>query len=102
MVVSVASAHELVLQGRLDVHSVPDVRVAVHAALDNGEGDLFLDVSGVELIDATGLGMLVGAHRKARMSGRRVVLRSVGPPLMRVLRLTRLHRVLVVESPLPV
>lgn len=98
MVVTMASGHELRLHGRLDVHSVADVRDALHAAIDSGDGDLVLDVSGVELVDATGLGMLVGADRRAKLAGRRVVLRDAGPRLHRILRATRLHRVLTLET----
>ena len=101
MVVSVASGHELCLSGRLDVHSVAEVRAALHAAIDAGAGDLVVDVSGVELVDATGLGMLVGADRRAKLAGRRVVLRDAAPRLLRILRATRLHRVLTVELRVP-
>lgn len=101
MVVNVASGHELALEGRLDVHSVTDVRAALHAAIDAGDGDLVVDVSGVELVDATGLGMLVGADRRAKLRGRRVVLRAAGPRFLRILRATRLHRVLTLDSGLP-
>ena len=102
MVVSVASGCEIALAGRLDVHAVTDVRAALHAAIDAGSGDLVIDVSGVELVDLTGLGVLVGADRRAKLAGRRVVLRDAGPRLTRILRATRLHRVLTVEVPVAV
>jgi anti-anti-sigma factor len=98
VVVSVASGHEIALEGRLDARSVGEVRDALHAAIDAGDGDLVVDVSGVETVDATGLGVLVGADRRARRAGRRVVLRDAGPRLRLVLRATRLHRVLHLES----
>jgi anti-anti-sigma factor len=98
VVVSVASGHEIALEGRLDVQSVTEVRSALHAAIDAGDGDLVVDVSGVELVDATGLGVLVGADRRAKQAGRRVVWRDAGPRLRMILRATRLHRVLSLES----
>ena len=101
MVVSIASGCEIALEGTLDVRSVSDVRAALHAAIDAGTGDLVVDVSGVEVVDATGLGVLVGADRRAKLAGRRVVLRDAGPRLLRILRATRLHRVLTVEVGLP-
>jgi len=98
MVVSVApSAAEVVLSGRLDVHTAPDVRAALHAAVDAGSGDLVIHLGGVDVVDTTGLGVLMGAHRRAGRSGRRVVLREVNPPLHRLLRVTRLYRILTVE-----
>lgn len=98
MVVSIASGTEIALEGRLDVHSVSEVRTALHAAIDAGAGDLVVDVSGVELVDVIGLGVLVGADRRAKLAGRRVVLRDAHPRLLRILRATRLHRVLTVEA----
>jgi anti-sigma B factor antagonist len=62
-----------------------------------GEGDLLLHVGALEIWDASGLGVLVGAHRKARQSGRRLVLADVPPRQLRLLRATRLHRLLTVQ-----
>ena len=76
VVVSVASGCEIALDGSLDGRSVADVRATLHAAIDAGFGDLFVDVSRVDLVDLTGLGVLVGADRRAKLAGRRVVLRD--------------------------
>jgi anti-anti-sigma factor len=98
MVVSIApSPNEVLLSGSLDVSSVHDVRLAVHAALDSGTGDLIVDLRGVEMLDTTGLGMLVGAHRRAGRTGRRLVLRNLSPQLVRLLRVSRLNRILLVD-----
>ena len=86
--------HLLVLRGRLDVRVTADVRLALAAAVRDGSGDLVLDVAALEGVDATGLGVLVGAHRSAGRVGRVLVLRDVPPPLARVLLLSRLDRVL--------
>lgn len=85
---------EVRLAGRLDVTSVSDVRLALHQALEGGDGDLVVDLAGVELVDATGLGVLVGVHRRAQRTGRVVVLRDPGDRIRRVLFVTRLDRVL--------
>ena len=82
------------LRGRLDVRVTADVRLALADAVASGTGELVLDVAGVEGVDATGLGVLVGAHRRAGRAGRVVVLRDVPPALARVLLRTRLDRVL--------
>jgi anti-anti-sigma factor len=89
------------LAGRLHAPTVPDVRAALQSAIDEGAGDLVIDLAGVELLDATGLGVLVGAHRRAERAGRRLVLRRVPPRLDRLLLATRLHRVLVVDRQIP-
>lgn len=85
---------------RLDVGTVAGVRPRLHEAVDSGDGALIVDLSGLEIIDATGLGVLVGTHRRALAAGRRLVLRGVPPRVMRVLAMTRLNRVLTVEVPM--
>ncbi|MET8332690.1 STAS domain-containing protein [Streptosporangium canum] len=85
---------------RLDVGTVAGVRPRLHDAVDSGHGDLIVDLSGLEMIDATGLGVLVGTHRRALAAERRLILRGVPPRVMRVLAVTRLNRVLTVELPM--
>ncbi len=88
----------LVVAGRIDVSTVAEVRQALHQALDDGSGDLVVDVAGVEIVDATGLGVLVGAHRRAARMQRRLVLAGAPPRLRRVLSATRLIRVLTLTA----
>ena len=89
---------EVVLTGRLDGRSAGEVRDTLHAVLGAGSGRLVVDLTGVELLDATGLGVLAGAHRRARQSGRELVLRGASIRVGRLLRLTRLDRVIPLES----
>jgi anti-anti-sigma factor len=89
---------ELVVGGRLDVRSAADARTVLHDALDAGQGDLVLDLRELDSWDATGLGVIMGAHRRAGRCGRRLVLREVPPQMRRVLVATRLHRILTIAS----
>ncbi|WP_214413535.1 STAS domain-containing protein [Sphaerisporangium fuscum] len=86
---------------RLDGGTVAMLRPRLHEAVDSGDGELIVDLSELEMIDAAGLGVLVGTHRKALRAERRLVLRAVPPRVMRLLAITRLHRVLRVELPEP-
>lgn len=82
------------LTGRLDVTVAADVRLALADAVTSGDGDLVLDLFGLQQVDATGLGVLVGAHRAAGREARSLVLLDVAPQVERLLLVTRLHRVL--------
>jgi len=85
---------EVTVCGRLDVDSVAEVRLALHNILDRGVGDLLIHLAQAEVHDATGLGVIVGVHHRARRVGRRLVLADVSPRLDRLLHATRLHRVM--------
>jgi anti-anti-sigma factor len=86
---------EVTVCGRLDVTTVAEVRLALHDILDRGVGDLLVHLAQAEVQDATGLGVIVGVHHRARRVGRRLVLVDVSPGLDRLLRGSRLHRSLV-------
>jgi anti-sigma B factor antagonist len=87
----------ITLAGRLDVIGAAAARDALHTAVAAGTGPLVVDLSGVELLDATGLGVLIGSHRRARAAGRRLVLRDAAPRVARILWLTRVDRVIAVD-----
>jgi anti-anti-sigma factor len=86
------------LSGRLAAATVADVRSVLVAALDSGAGDLVVDLHEVELVDASGLGVLVGAHRQALRCERRLVLRNIPSRIERLLAVTHLNRVLTVDD----
>lgn len=90
---------ELAVHGQLDVHSVADVRAAFGRAIEDGVGDLVLHLGDAEIGDATGLGVIVGAHHRALRAGRRLVLADASLRLERLMRATGLHRVIPLTRP---
>lgn len=93
-VAEISLGQEVSVTGRLDVNTVAVVRLGLQDIMDRGVGDLLLHLADAEIHDATGLGVIVGAHHRARRAGRRLVLVDVSPRLDRLLRASRLHRVL--------
>ena len=83
-----AGAH-LRLRGRLDARNASSVRTTLHEAVDGGVGELVIEMGGLEIWDGTGLGVLVGAGRRAQRAGRRLVLTGVRPRELRLLRVAR-------------
>lgn len=88
----------LLVRGRLDSRSAPDVRQALHRLVDDGAGDALVDLAGLVLAEVSTLGLFLEAHRRAERSGRRLVLLDAPAPVGRVLRVTRLDRVLHLEA----
>lgn len=86
--------HDVVIRGRLDVHSVPDVRDAVHAAIAAGTGEVRLHLGQAEIGDATGLGVILHLHRRASRADRRLLLLDPSERTTRLLRGCRLDRIL--------
>lgn len=86
--------HDVFVDGRLDVHTVPDIRDAIHAVIADGGGDLRLHLRDAEIGDATGLGMLLHLHRRATRAERRLLLVDQSERTARLLRGCRLDRIL--------
>ena len=83
------------LPTRVDATTSADVRYTLTIALDAaGPTDVLVDASAVETMDLAGLGVLVAAHRRARHLDRRLVICDAQPRIMRLLAVTRLHRIL--------
>ena len=71
-------------------------------ALADGTDQIMLDLSRVEFMDSSGLGVLV-ACRRMRGESERIVLAGAEPGIASTLQLTQLDKVFpVVESPQPV
>jgi len=87
----------LALSGRLDASSVGEVRACLDRLIDTSADDVVVDMSGVDVIDVTGLGVLAGAHRRLERAGRQLILRGCADHVRRVLAVTRLSRVMHVE-----
>ncbi len=62
----VRPGQEIDLVGRLDRRTSSWLRDSLHACVDEGQGDLLVHVGKLEIWDGAGLGVLVGAHRRAR------------------------------------
>lgn len=91
------------LTGILDVRTVGDVRQTLNTVIDTCVGDVIVDLETVDAVDATGLGLLVATHRRTQSLGRQLVLWHPMPSVVRILAVTRLHRILHVErSGLPI
>lgn len=64
--------------------------------VDRHEADqVFLDLSGVNFIDSSGIGVLLSFYKQMHQQ---VVLRRPTPTVLSVLELLRLHRVFEIET----
>lgn len=84
------------LRGSLDIATAPSLRAALLEAADNGKHDIIVDCSQLEFLDSTGLGALIGAHRRALEHGGHVRLIVNEGPIQRLLTITGLITVLAV------
>lgn len=80
----------LTLVGRLDAYAAPEVRSQIIAALVQRVPRAVVDLSGVTIIDSSGLGALVAAMKRAREAGGDVALAGMQQSVRIIFELTRL------------
>lgn len=90
----------IALHGDLDIATAPDVRERLIAALRRATAPVIIDLSGVTFCDANGLALLIAARRRARHDGLGLVLAAPRPPMVKLLRITGLHRAFTVHPTL--
>ena len=93
------SGHHVSLRGRLDFHTVPDVRMVLHRIVDDGHDDLLVDLGECEIGDATGFGLIVECVRRARRGSRGFSIVEADPRTLRLLRRARLNHLVGVMPP---
>jgi len=84
------------LEGRLTAAVAPQVRAAVSDLVSEGRTRVVVDLAGVDFIDSSGLGALIGALKATRVAGGDLRIAAAGEQVRQVLRLTNLDRVLQV------
>lgn len=88
------------LRGYLDLATAASVRAALVEAAGAGKHDIVVDLTKLEFLDSTGLGALIGAHRRAIENGGAVRLVVGEGAIARLLNITGLMRVFAVYATL--
>ena len=79
--------------GEIDVYTAPSLREQLAELDAQGVSDIVVDMSAVEFLDSTGLGVLVGGLKRARLRGGSLRLVSDQEKILKILRITGLIRV---------
>jgi anti-sigma B factor antagonist len=85
----------LEVRGEVDAYSAPQLREALRE-MDGREARLLVDLNGVDFMDSSGLGVLIGALKRAREQRGELALVCTGQSLLRLLAITGLDRVFTI------
>jgi anti-sigma B factor antagonist len=80
----------LAMRGEIDLASAPQLREALTRMNPNETSLVVLDLSEVTFLDSTGLGVLMGALKRARAAGGDIRLVINRPNLLKVFEITGL------------
>jgi anti-sigma B factor antagonist len=87
-------------EGPLDIHTVAELREAFTQAFGDGNTHLVVVLDGLDFMDSSGLGVLVGGFKNARERGGSLRLVCTKPFLLKTLRITGLSKVFSVHGSL--
>lgn len=82
------------LHGPVDVSGAMALRDLLGEQIDSPAARILLDLSDVNLIDSSGIGILVTAHRRADGQGARFGLAGATGTVARVFEMTRTNKLL--------
>ena len=93
--IEIAASGESVIspQGRLDMVTAPVLREQLHTQVRQGNVHVVVDLSGVDLIDSSGLSALISGLKAARQAGGSLRVARPSKQARSILKLTNLHRV---------
>lgn len=84
------------LTGLLDAFSEPDFRRVLTKCIDDGPANIILDLSTIDFIDSSGLGVLVQMAKKAQgLNGKLQVISN--PRVTQTVKLVRLEQFLSLQ-----
>lgn len=81
------------IEGTLDAATAPDLRGVVDAIVDEGRLLITLELSGLRLIDSSGVGVIVSLFKRVRANGGQVRIVGLRDQPRAIFRLLRLDRV---------
>ncbi len=81
------------IHGSLDLYSASILKKELSGLLERGETDLVFEMSDVDFIDSSGLGVLVGTFKQVRVERGNVVLVGLRPVVRRIFSITRLDKI---------
>ncbi len=84
--------------GEIDVYTAPKLRDKITELVGDGIYNLVIDMEGVEFLDSTGLGVLVGGLKKVRAHNGSLELICNQERLLKIFRITGLAKVFTIHS----
>ena len=86
--------HQAIVRPAGDVVAaqVPELRSTLREALARGVLEMTIDFSGVEMVDSTGLGLLISAHNSISKAGGKLAVIDASEEILELFRSMRIHQ----------
>ncbi len=72
--------------------SVPGLRLKMRGIIEEGVRELVVDLAGVQMVDSSGIGLLISAHNSLRKLGGRLAIIHASPEILELCQTMRIHQ----------
>jgi anti-sigma B factor antagonist len=86
-------AHIVAVSGEVDLFTAPEFKQRVTAPIGAGIDCVIVDLTATTFIDSSSLGVLIGAHRRLKARGGRLIVACDGEAILKTFRITGLDSV---------
>lgn len=83
----------LEVQGEVDVYTAPKLKSRILNLIDNQKYNLIIDLNGVDFMDSSGLGVLVGGLKRVGPHQGAITLVLNRPNILKIFKITGLDKV---------
>jgi anti-sigma B factor antagonist len=87
--------------GEIDVYTAPKLREKLISLVEAGSYELIVNMEGVEFLDSTGLGVLVGGLKRVRAQDGWIDLVCTQSRILRIFKITGLNKVFNIYDTVP-
>lgn len=92
------NTHYLQLKGEVDAYTAPELQAKIlHVTAMEGN-KVIVDLSNVEYMDSTGLGVFVGALKSAKKHNSCLVLKNLTKRIHRLFKITGLEEIIPIQT----
>ena len=88
--------HVIAVAGEVDLFTAPEFKERVMAPIAAGVARVVVDLSDASFIDSSSLGVLIGAHRRLRARGGRLMVACDHAAILKTFRVTGLDSVFTI------
>lgn len=85
------------LAGEIDIYTAQSLKEKLYSIVDANPSDLRIECGGLNYIDSTGLGILVGALKKTKLHGKNIYLENLKDNIKKLFVITGLNKLFIIE-----
>lgn len=84
---------KVTLNGEIDIYTSNELKEKLYSIVDTNQKDLIIDCKELNYIDSTGLGIFVGALKKAKQYEKKIVIVNLKDNIKKLFTITGLDKV---------